>query len=95
VRIFALLELQRGIKAAEAAAENEDTCFVCHMDWSGERPNAYIRGVVAGIADAGPSIRAVVFSIADAAGLFALAGITDPGYNTLRSRRSNSPNDHA
>jgi hypothetical protein len=51
------------------------------MDWSGERPNAYIRGVVAGIADA--------------AGLFALAGITDPGYNTLRSRRSNSPNDHA
>jgi hypothetical protein len=27
----ALLEFQRGIESAEAAAENEDTCLVCHF----------------------------------------------------------------
>src|SRR5215469_5124317 len=30
-RIIALLEFQRGIKSAEAAAENEDTRLVCHF----------------------------------------------------------------
>src|ERR1700747_918498 len=30
-RIIALLEFQRGIKSAKAAAENEDTRLVCHF----------------------------------------------------------------
>ena len=35
IRKLKLLKLQRGIKSAEAAAENEDASFVCHAPFVG------------------------------------------------------------